>query len=343
MYQRLAAVLKLTIICSWSTIALPAMAQATADKPGIAETVTPMLMAKTHFLIPAGPGGGWDGTARGIGEALIKSGLVADVSYENLSGGGGGRAIAKLIETAERQPYTLLMNSTPMVVRSLQKVFPQSFRDLVPIASVIADYSVFVVDKDSALMNFKDVVRAYKTNARSVKVAGGSVRGSTDHFIFARAIEMAGGDPRKMIYIAYDGGGKALAGILTGESQILSTGLSEAIAMARAGEVRVIAVTALQRLADAPTLPTLAEQGYALEFANWRGLFAAKGLPTARYGEMRDTLSALVKTPAFEMVRQRNGWTVLHKSGDEFYQFLEQQELEIGTLMRQLGFLRPEP
>ncbi|MFT4721400.1 MAG: putative tricarboxylic transport membrane protein [Candidatus Azotimanducaceae bacterium] len=310
--------------------------------PGFTLLAATSPMAKVHFLIPAGPGGGWDGTARGIGEALIKSGLVADIAFENLSGGGGGRAIAKLIETAERQPYTLLINSTPMVVRSLQKVFPQSFRDLVPIASVIADYSVFVVPKDSALMNFDDVVGAFEDNPRSVKVAGGSVRGSTDHFIFARAIEMAGGDPRKVIYISYDGGGKAMAGILTGESQILSTGLSEAIAMARAGEVRVIAVTSFNRLPDAPDMPTLAEQGYDLQFANWRGLFAAKGLPESRYQEMRDTLSAVIETPAFEVVRRRNSWTVLHKQGDEFYRFLEQQELEIGKLMRQLGFLRPE-
>ncbi|MEJ6592293.1 MAG: tripartite tricarboxylate transporter substrate-binding protein [SAR86 cluster bacterium] len=301
------------------------------------------LLPKTHFLIPAGPGGGWDGTARGIGEALVKSGLVNDVSFENLSGGGGGRAIAKLIESAERQPYTLLMNSTPMVVRSLQKVFPQSFRDLVPIAAVIADYSVFVVPKDSKLMNFHDVVQAFTADPRAVKVAGGSVRGSTDHFIFARAIEMAGGDPRKVVYIAYDGGGKAMAGILSHESQLLSTGLSEAIDMARAGEVRVIAITALQRLADAPNFPTLAEQGYALEFSNWRGVFAAKGLPPQRYLDMMETIEAVVATPAFEEVRRRNSWTLQLKQGDDFYQFLEQQELEIGTLMRQLGFLRPLP
>ena len=50
------------------------------------------LLEEVHFLIPAGPGGGWDGTARGIGEALRRSGLVEKVSYENLSGGGGGRA-----------------------------------------------------------------------------------------------------------------------------------------------------------------------------------------------------------------------------------------------------------
>ena len=49
-----------------------------------------------HFLIPGGAGGGWDGTARGTGEALTKAGLVGKASYENMSGGGGGKAIGYL-------------------------------------------------------------------------------------------------------------------------------------------------------------------------------------------------------------------------------------------------------
>ena len=46
-----------------------------------------------HFLIPGGAGGGWDGTARGTGDVLTRSGLVGNASYENMSGGGGGKAI----------------------------------------------------------------------------------------------------------------------------------------------------------------------------------------------------------------------------------------------------------
>ena len=53
-----------------------------------------------HFLIPGGAGGGWDGTARGTGEALTKAGIVGNASYENMSGGGGGKAIGYLIENA---------------------------------------------------------------------------------------------------------------------------------------------------------------------------------------------------------------------------------------------------
>ncbi len=50
------------------------------------------MVEDIHFLIPGGAGGGWDGTARGTGEALTKSGIVGQATYENMSGGGGGKA-----------------------------------------------------------------------------------------------------------------------------------------------------------------------------------------------------------------------------------------------------------
>ena len=309
--------------------------------PGHAETIrSGQLLDEVHFLIPAGPGGGWDGTARGIGEALRKSGLVERVSYENLSGGGGGRAIARLIETADRQQNTLLISSTPIVVRSLQGIFPQSFRDLRVIGSVIADYTAVLVRADSPHTDFNSLAASYQQDPRSVKIAGGSVRGSTDHFVVAKAMQLAGGTPRSIVYVAYDGGGKAMAGLLTGECDALSTGLSEAIEMHRAGEVRILAITAPQRLTELPDVRTLTETGLPLTFANWRGFFAAPGLTEQRYKQMINTVEAVVETSEFEEIRSRNGWSRLQLSDQAFYDYLEQQEQEIGELMRQLGYLR---
>mgnify|MGYP000311689445 CR=1 FL=1 len=88
------------------------------------------VLDELHFIIPGGAGGGWDGTARGTGEALTNAGLVGSASYENMSGGGGGVAIAYMIENADSLDNTLMVNSTPIVIRSLTGVFPQSFRDL---------------------------------------------------------------------------------------------------------------------------------------------------------------------------------------------------------------------
>ncbi|SVC97237.1 uncharacterized protein METZ01_LOCUS350091, partial [marine metagenome] len=70
---------------------------------------------KIHFLIPGGAGGGWDGTARGTGEALTKAGLIDSATFENMSGGGGGKAIGYLIENSKSNHGTLMVNSTPIV------------------------------------------------------------------------------------------------------------------------------------------------------------------------------------------------------------------------------------
>ncbi len=292
-----------------------------------------------HFLIPGGAGGGWDGTARGTGEALTKSGLISTASYQNMSGGGGGKAIAHLIETAKQSQGTLMVNSTPIVVRSLTKVFPQSFRDLTPIAGTIADYGAFVVTADSAIKSWKDVVSGFKKNPRKMKFAGGSSKGSLDHLVPAAAIKAEGLNAKKLRYIPYDAGGKAMAGLLSGEAQLLSTGLGEALEMSKAGQVRILAITAPERLKDAPDVPTLKEMGNNTVFANWRGFFGAPGLSKAKAKDYADVLGQMYQTPAWETVRSRNGWVNVFKPGDEFYSFLQKQEQQVGKLMRELGFL----
>lgn len=314
-------------------------AAAAAGMFGASAQAADQMLDSIHFLIPGGAGGGWDGTARGTGEALTGSGLVGTASYENMSGGGGGKAIGYLIENAKSSEGTLMVNSTPIVIRSLTKVFPQSFRDLTLVAGTIGDYAAFVTNKDSKIKSFSDLVAAYKADSRSVAIGGGSVPGGMDHVVVAMAMEAAGEDPTKVKYIPYDAGGKAMAALLSGEIQALSTGFSEAIALANAGEVNIIGVTSSDRVPAYPDAPTLKEQGVDAEFVNWRGFFAAPGLPEAKAEAYRKTLAAMYDTKEWEDVRARNGWVNIHNSGDDFRAFLEKQEKQIGDLMKKLGFL----
>jgi putative tricarboxylic transport membrane protein len=280
---------------------------------------------EVHFLIPGGAGGGWDGTARGVGKALVDSGILKHASFENMSGGGGGKALNHLISTARRQQGTLMVNSTPIIIRSLQGVFPQSFRDTTPIASVIADFAAFVVPKDSKFQTWKEVIASFEKNPTSVKIAGGSVKGGMDHLVPAMAIEAAGGDPLKLVYVPYDAGGKAMAGLLAGDTQVLSTGFSEAVGLARQGEVRILAVTSEERLSQASDVPTLMELGYDVSFANWRGFFGAPGLPQEKADGYRAMLAKMYETKEWEEIRKNRGWQNLFKPGDEFVNFLENQ------------------
>jgi putative tricarboxylic transport membrane protein len=293
-----------------------------------------------HFLIPGGAGGGWDGTARGVGKALLDAKLIEQASFENMSGGGGGKALNHLISTADRQEKTMLVNSTPIIIRSLTGVFPQSFRDLTPIASVIADYAAFVVPKDSKYTSLTEVIADFQKDPKSVKIAGGSVKGSMDHLVPAMVILAAGGDPLKLKYIPYDAGGKAMAGLLSGDTQVLSTGFGEALGLANQGEVRILAVTSDERLSQASDVPTVKELGYDVTFANWRGFFGIPGLSKEKAESYSALLKKMYDTPEWEEIRTQRGWQNLYHPGAEFYSFLEEQEKAIGDIMRKLGFLQ---
>ena len=321
-------ILKVALATSAMLLGAQSMAQADGHQ----------VVGEIKFLIPGGAGGGWDGTARGTGEALTKSGLVGTASYENMSGGGGGKAIAHIIETKDQG--TLMVNSTPIVIRSLTKVFPQSFRDLTPIAGTIGDYGAMVVNKDSAINDFAGLVSAYNADPTNVAVGGGSVAGGMDHLIAALVMKNAGADATKVKYIPYDAGGKAMAGLLSGEIKALATGFGEAIELARQGEVKILCVTSEARVAAMDSVPTCDEAGSkGTSFVNWRGFFAAPGLSDDKKAAYIAALEKMYATPEWATVRDRNGWVDIFNADADFVKFLEGQEEQIGGLMRELGFL----
>ncbi|MGR3614875.1 MAG: Bug family tripartite tricarboxylate transporter substrate binding protein [Paracoccaceae bacterium] len=306
---------------------------------GMPAQAADQVVDSIHFLIPGGAGGGWDGTARGTGEALTGAGLVGTASYENMSGGGGGKAIGYLIENADSNHGTLMVNSTPIVIRSLTGVFPHNFRDLTLVSGTIGDYAAIVVNKDSPLNSMSDLLEAYRADPGGTAMGGGSVPGGMDHLVAAMVMQAAGEDPTAVKYIPYDAGGKAMAALLSGEIKALSTGFSEAVALAEAGEVKILGVTSDDRVDAYGDAATMKEQGIDTTFVNWRGFFAAPGLPADKLAMYQDAITQMYETPEWEAVRARNGWVNIHNSGDDFNAFLEEQEKVIGDLMKQLGFL----
>lgn len=318
---------------------IAAVATAAAMSFGTVSQAADPAVESIHFLIPGGAGGGWDGTARGTGEALTNAGLVGSASYENMSGGGGGKAIGYLIENADSQHGTLMVNSTPIVIRSLTGVFPHNFRDLTLVSGTIGDFAAIVVSKDSPLNNMGELLEAYKADPSATAMGGGSVPGGMDHLVAAMVMKAAGEDPTAVKYIPYDAGGKAMAALLSGEIKALSTGFSEAVELAASGEVKILGVTSDERVDAAPDAMTMKEQGIDTSFVNWRGFFAAPGLPDDKLSGYQDAIAKMYETPEWEEVRARNGWVNIHNSGKDFNTFLENQEKVIGDLMKELGFL----
>ena len=123
----------------------------------------------------------------------------------------------------------------------MQGLFPHSYRDLTPIAGLIADPGVIAVRKDSKFQSWRDIAAALKDGRERVFVAGGSVKGSLDHITLSLLAQAEGIDPRRVRYLAYDGGAKAQLALLSGEVDVMVSGLGETLAAHRAGTVRILA------------------------------------------------------------------------------------------------------
>ena len=115
--------------------------------------VIALILGSAHrpsvcLIIPAGPGGGLDATARALGSALVASEIESNVSYENRSGGGGGKAMAYFVSNGDtlRTPFSELSALDCSIIARPVSTF---YQDLVPIAGLIADPGVIAVREDS--------------------------------------------------------------------------------------------------------------------------------------------------------------------------------------------------
>jgi len=296
--------------------------------------------ADLHFVIPAGPGGGLDGTARAVGADLQRLGLAASVSYENVTGGGGGRAMSQFASLGAHRADALLINSTPLVIRELQGLFPHSYRDLTPIAVLIADFGAMWVRSDSTFETWTDVIAALARDPRSINFGGGSVRGSLDHVVVALAASAAGIAPRAVRYLPYDGGGKAAIALLGGELDVLSSGVGETLGFLASGDVRALVVSAPSRLPALPGVPAFTELGFDVVVANWRGVFAPAGIDDDAVQDHIQRFERLAASDVWHATRTRHGWDDRFAAGTEFSSFLEAERVRLAAALEQLGFSR---
>ena len=295
---------------------------------------------RVHIVIPVAAGGGLDGTARAAGRTLATLEPTQTVSFENIAGASGGRGLSVFVENSARFRTALIVNSAPLILRRLQNLYPLGFRDLTPIAGLVADYGIFVVKDAAPTRDWASIVARLKADPRAVTLGGGSARGSLDHIVAVLALDAAGVDARRVRYLPYDGGGKAMLSLLGDEIELLSTGLGETIPFIRAGQVRVLAVTAPERVAAIETVPTLTELGYGVRFANWRGMFAQSGVDDDVRERHIQRFRALTASEAWSDTREQYGWETLNLFGDDFTRYLEEQEELLAGTMAKLGFAR---
>ncbi len=253
-----------------------------------------LAQQELKIIAPAGPGGGWDAAARSIQQVLTQAGIAKSVQVTNVPGAGGTVGLAQFVNQAKGDPSQLMVNGITMVGAILTNKSPVNLDQVTPIARLTGDPLVIVVPANSPHKSVKDLADAVKADPAKVTWAGGSA-GGADHILAALFTKAAGSDPAKVNYIAFSGGGEALAAMLGGKVTAGISGYGEFESQIKAGKLRALAISSGKRLANAD-VPTLKEQGMDVEVVNWRAIMAGPGITDEQRKTLSDTVEKLAKS-----------------------------------------------
>jgi len=322
-------------VAALATVALAASACAGTNST----TATGNYPSKQlRIMAPAAPGGGWDQTSRAAQSALEDAKLAPKgVEVFNVPGAGGTVGLARM--RAEKGNAHLLMTMGLVMVGAVQtNKSAVTLDDVTPIARLTGEYEVLVVPKNSPYKTLDDFVADLKKDPGRVPVAGGSA-GGTDQIVAGLLAKEVGADPKKVNYVAFSGGGEALAAILGGKVKAGISGVGEWVDQIEAGELRALAVTSNDRVGDISEVPTFKEQGVNLELANWRGVVAPAGLRDADKTAAVELVEKMYKTQQWRNALNKNSWDDQFIAGDDFAKFLDEEQERVEGVLKELGLV----
>jgi putative tricarboxylic transport membrane protein len=290
------------------------------------------------IMAPAAPGGGWDGTARSMQQALTAIGAAKSAQVSNVAGAGGTIGLAQFINASKGDGNQLMVNGFVMVGALLTNKSPVSLDQVTPIARLTAEALVIVVPANSPIKDAKGLADAVKADIAKVTFAGGSA-GGVDHILAALLAGTVGADGAKVNYVPFSGGGEALAAIMGGRVTAGISGWGEFEGQIKAGTLRAIAVTSPQKLPGNPT-PTLKEQGINLELLNWRSVMAAPGITADQKKALVEVIDKMAKSPQWQEILKQRGWDDAYLPSPAFDEFLKTEQTRVTAVLKSVGLVK---
>jgi len=315
-------------------VALPSL----AALAGCAGTVVqPGDLSRLRMMVPASPGGGWDTTARTLQRVIQQAGVARNVQVFNVEGAGGTIGLGQLAR--ETDDALLMMMGLVMVGAVDTNDSATRLTDVTPIARLIGETELIVAPADAPYGDIQGFVEAWAADPAGTPIAGGSA-GGTDQILAGLLAQAAGIDPGQVNYIAYSGGGESLAALLGGQVAAGISGTADYGEQVRTGDLVGLAVSTGERSGQVPDVPTLVESGFDVEIDNWRGLMARPDMSD----QAREDLTALVvdvhDSDEWAEAMEANGWGDLLLVGDEYGEFLVEEEQRVLGILREIGLVQ---
>lgn len=287
-----------------------------------------------EIVVGNSPGGGYDTMARQIADVLDNQEIASGVRVMNKPGAGGTVALQDLVNLGASD-NTVMTTGVAVLGAVITNEAPVTLQDVTPIARVLEEPMIIAVDAASPFQSINDLVEAWKADPAKVTAGGGAI-GGPDYQQVMLLAQAVGIDPRTVNFVSYDGGGELLPAILGGRVQFTASGYAEWAEQVNSGAIRVLAVSGEDRL-DAVDAPTFQEEGIDLVFTNWRGFVGAPNLSPERRDQLAGLFQELHESDAWQERLALNGQLDAFLAGDEFEQFVTEQQTEVGDILDRAG------
>ena len=270
---------------------------------------------------PFPPGGVSDVITRPL-DASLEVVFKQPVVLENKAGAAGAVG-AQYVAAAKPDGYTLLTHIVSISgFAAVDKLFgrtPKFTNDsFIPLARIVADPIVMIVNKDLPYKTLKDLVADAKANPDKLIFSSSGLYGAS-HIPTALFAKAAG--DLKMRHLPTNGGGPAVTAVLGGNVNFFMSPTSIALPHISAGKVRALAVSSAKRAKSLPDVPTFKEQGYDLEYYFWVGMFAPKGTPEPVVKTLRAGLDKAAHSEQFLKAMDNLGQELAYMDQPEFAKF----------------------
>ena len=288
-----------------------------------------------NIMAPASPGGGWDAAARAVQETMTATGLATQAQVVNVPGAGGTVGLAQFAGEAGSDPNQLMLGGITMVGAIISNQAPVDLTAVTPIARLTGDPLVVAVPASSDIQTIDDLLAAIQADIGSTIWAGGSA-GGADHMLAGLITQAAGGDPAQINYVAYSGGGEAIAAMLGGQVTAGVSGYGEWQPQIESGDLRALAISYPEAIEGIEAQP-LKAQGVDVELVNWRGVFAGPDISDEDKARLSDAFGTMVRSPEWQETLAARGWADYYLPADEFATFLTGETERVDSILQAVG------
>ena len=290
------------------------------------------------IVAPFPPGGVADLTARPVAAALEKV-MKNPVVVVNKTGAAGAVGMS-FVANSKPDGYNLLMAlSSISIIPEADKLFDRkpayTMNQLVPIALISADPTIFVVNASRPWKTVKEFVDDAKKRPGQISYSSSGVYG-TLHMAMEMLTHGAG---INLKHVPYSGAGPALTALLGGHVDTLASGPAVVIPHIKAGKIRPLAGWGAKRVASLPDVATFKERGYDIEFYIWAGLFAPRGTSPAVMKTIREFVKQAVNTTEFKAAMEKLQTPIAYLDAPEFQKFWDKDAKMLADAIKRVGKL----